>query len=503
MPIVQSFSGQVLDDVYILEVASPPTIQGVQVGIVGLVGTFQQGISGAVYTVNDYPTAVRMLGRSSSEVGGPIAIQNLLRQNAGSIRVTPVFGSGATAASINLYDDQATPGLVGTLTAAQPHPQSGEITELLGTGPNSWTVSIDWKGDASFNIKVSDASGSISEAYSGLTLSNWVSTVNSLSTAVIASQPATPSINRPASGSYSFGGGSIGNLSGGAFDTAIVGTSNGSGSTGIARLAAFAPGTINFALAAEAYSSTVNDSLVALAASNDCIAVVCANKGLSVAQVVSAKGSVSEDNVVFVDGWTYCYDADLAANRLCAPTSLVAGMASQLSPQSAFGNKPILRTLGLQVSRSREELSTLQTAGVLCLSNTIPAGGFGTRSGIATDGTEAYVRRMRYFLEYSVMNSMGWAVDALQGTSPNDPLRASVKQALDRFLSGLAYPVDPTQRAIDSFVVTCNTTNNPPESVAAGILNVSVVVRLLAAAKQVRIACNISTSAITTTSTVA
>jgi hypothetical protein len=503
MPLVPSLAGQILDDVYVIEVSSPPTIQGVQVGVVGLVGTFQQGIAGAIYSISDYPTAVRLLGKSTLDVGGPIAIQNLLRQQCGNIQVVPVFGDGADAASVSVIDAQATPGVLGTITAAQPHPQTGVMTPLLGSGPNAWSVTITEPStpNGTFNLTI-NALGAV-EQYSNLTPANWAATVNASSSIAIVTQPESPSSNVPATGTVAFSGGSSGTLDGGALDSAIIGSVGAGGeATGIYLLGTLAPNAINLVFAAEASSTAINSALATLANGIDCIALVCAPSGQTVSQTQAAQGAIAQDNVVFTDGWSTCYDADLATSRTCAPTALVAGMVSQLPPQYSWGNKQIYGTQGLAVSRSRADLETLQRSGILCLANQIPRGGFGTRSGVASDGSDVYVRRMRYFLEFSIMQSMGWAVDALQSTSATDPLRRNVTQSLSTFLNGLAYPVDERLKTIDSYTVTCNLTNNPPSQIAAGILSVNVVVRLLAAAKQIVIACDISTSAVTTSSTV-
>ena len=494
MPLVTSFSGQILDDVYVLEVASPPTIQGVQVGIVGLVGLFQMGLPGAVYSISDYPTAVRKLGPSSASVGGPMAIQNLLRQNCGNIQVVPVFGAGAAAAAVTLYDAQATPGTLGTLTAAQANPQSGVMQQLLGNYPNNWTVSVTLPSTPNGTFNLTITAGSIVENYVAVTPANWASKVNAASAVAIVTQPATPSTNTAAAGNFAFTGGTTGTLTAGsATDTAIIGSvGSGGTTTGIATLATLPQNAINIVLAAEYSSATVNAALASLANTNDCIAVVCAPSGQTVSQTQVLAASVVQDNVCYADGWTTCYDADQGINRTCAPTALIAGMASQLPPQNSWGNQSISGTQGLVVPRSRADMTTLQQSNVLCLCNQIPRGGFGTRSGIASNGSDLYVRRMRYFLEFSILNAMGWAVDALQTQSATDLLRQQVVQVIGTFLTNLAASNPP---AIANYQVTCNTAINTPTSIAAGQLNVSVVVQLLAAAKQIFISANISPSA--------
>ena len=504
MPLVSTIAGQVLDDVYVVEVPSPPTIQGVQVGTVGMVGTFSQGIPTAIYSISDYPTAVRLLGKSQEYLGGPIALQNLLRQRAGNIQVVPVFAPGAQAARATLYNTDATPQEYGILTAAQRHPQTGGMVPLYGDGPNNWKITVKVPSTPNGTFSLSIDTGDVVETFDGLSSFDWVNTVNAKSNLVLAKPPESgPSMGNINPGSFYFFGGS-----GTQFpqpsdmDAAMIGSVAPDGTaTGLQLLATRAPGDINILFAAEYTSYDVNSAIINIAYTNNCIALLSAHSNDGVSQIVSQANGYNKDNVALVDGFTYCYDADTASTRSCSPTSLVAGMASRLGPQYSWGNKPIFGTQGLVTPRSTADLVTLQQAGVLCLSNSIPRGGFGTRSGIASDGSELYVRRMRYFLEFSIMSKMGWAVDALQSTSSADPLRRDVTQAIARFLNTLANPVDPTQKVIDSFVVTCNKTNNPDEQIAQGLLNVSVVVRLLAAARQVVISANISTSAITASST--
>lgn len=502
MPIVTSIAGQVLDDVYLIETSSSSeTITGVSTDIIGLVGVFQQGIPTAHYTIGDYATAVKKLGKSLSTIGGPIAIQNLIRQSAGDLRVVPCFGVGAAVASVTLHDNQSTPGVFGTLQAAQIHPQLATMAELYGSGPNSWAAKVTVNTGGTFNLSI--VSASITENYTNLTYANWAATINAASAIVIASELATPNTNPPAVGNFSFTGGSLGIVtSGAALDAALIGDTNEDGTkTGLALLEGV---TVNFIMAAEYSSTALNAELAAFAENYQCIAVICAPQADSTADsVISAIGSISQDNVAFLDGWTTCYDADIASNRVCAPTALEAGMAATLAPQKSWGNKSIYGTQGLVNSRSRSELVLLQQANILALSGSIPRGGFGSRSGIATDGSDLYVRRMRNYLEVSIMNAMGWAVDELQSTSSTDTLRSDVKQTINTFLNGLANPADASAKVIDSFLVVCDLTNNPTDQIAAGKLSVAVKVKLLAAAKFIIIYADISTSTITTSSVAA
>lgn len=497
MPIVQSIAGQILDDVYLIEVPTPPAIQGIPVGTIGLVGAFQQGISTGIYTISDYATTVRMLGKSTPDFKGALAIQNLIRQGAGDIRVVPAFGSTATAASCTINDGQTPAGELGTLTAAAPHPQTGIMTELVGPGPNAWVVSVSAGATAgTFNLTIQNPAGN--EVYIGLTPTNWASIINGKSNIVIITTPQTPSTNVAAAGDFSFTGGTVGTVD----DTAYIGSVNANGSrTGLALLETINP---NLVLAAETGSAAINSAIATFANNKNCIGIVCAPKDSTVAAIKTAKSTITQDNVVFCDGWATYFDQDQGINVVCAPTAPIAGMAAQLAPQKSWGNKRIYGIQGLLYPRSKPELAELQMAGILALDGSIPRGGFGTRSGISSDGsTDIYIRRMRYFLEISVMNSMGWAVDELQSTNPKDKLRGDIKRSIETFLYGLAYPSEPALKIIDSYLIVCDLSNNPLDQIAAGKLSVTVKVRLLAAAKQIVISAEISTGTITTSSSAA
>lgn len=492
MPIVTSMSGQILDDVYIIETQPPLSIQGISTGIIKMAGTFTKGIPGAVYTISDYPTAVRLLGASTLSVDGPLCLQALIKQSAGGIQVVPVFGSTAASASVTLQDSQTTPGNVLTLTAAQVHPQTGVTTALLGNDANNMVATVSSSGSGSFNLTIQY--GSTVENYNNLTLANMVATINAASNIAIASLPASPSSNLPKNGSFSFTGGTNGTPA----DADFIGTVNSNGArTGLKALETIIG---NLVFIANQSSTAINSALAAHGTSFNCIPAICAPINSSVTVTTTAKGSISQDNVAFCDGWRTMNDADLGVVRNVAPTAFILGMASQLSPQQSWGNKSIYGTLASVTPRTNSDLATLQQAGIMCISDNIPRGGVGTRSGVASDGSDIYVRAMRYFEELSVMSAMGWAVDEMQSSSANDPLRRKIKSSIETFLSNQATPLDPNNKLIDSYLVVCDLSNNTVQSIAAGQLNVTVIIRLLGVAKQIIINANISQSAITTTS---
>ncbi len=491
MPIVQSISGQVLDDVYVIETQSPPNIQGVQTGIVKMAGDFTKGIPGAVYSISDYATGVRLLGPSTSAVNGPLNLQALINQKAGGLQVVPVFGTTAASAKVTLQDSQTTPGNVLVLTAAQVHPQTGLVTALLGTDANSMIATVANVTGSTFDLTLQY--GNVVETYKALTIAGMVSAINAASQIAIASLPATPSSNLPKVGTFSFAGGSNGTPG----DADFIGTIDGSGNrTG---LKALEPITGNFVFVANQYSTAINAAVAVHANSFNCVGLVCLAPGSTVS-ALTAGNTYAQDNVAFCEGWRVMYDADTKSNRNIAPTALVAGMAAQLAWYKSWGNKAIYGTLGAVTPRSPQDLATLQQAGVLCVTDNIPRGVVGTRSGVASNGSDIYVRRSRYFLEQSVMTAMGWAVDEMQSSLANDPLRTDVKGSIDAFLSPLASPSDPKNKQIDSFLTICDLTNNAPAQIAAGQLSVNVKVRLLGAAKQVVINADISQGTITTSS---
>jgi len=492
MPIVTNMFDQTLDDVYVIETQSPTNIQGTATGVIKMVGTFNKGIPGAIYTINDYTSAVRQLGASSSNVDGPICLQALIKQYAGGNQVTPVFGTTATSASITLQDGQATPGNVLVLTAAQVHPQTGLTTAILGADANSMVATVSNSTGETFSLTIQY--GSTIENYNNLTLANMVASINAASNIVVASLPASESSNLPKNGTFEFAGGTNGTPG----DSDFVGSIDSNGNR--KGLKALETITGNLVFAANQSSSAINAALAAHGTSFNCIPAVCAPINSSVTTTTTAKGNISQDNVAFCDGWRTMNDADLGVVRSVAPTAFIIGMASQLSPYQSWGNKSIYGTLASVTPRNTTDLATLQQAGIMCISDSIPRGGVGTRSGVASDGSDIYVRAMRYYEELTIMSAMGWAVDEMQSTDKNDPLRSKIKSSIETILSTQAKPLDSSNIMIDSYLVVCDLSNNTTDQIAAGKLSVTVKIKLLGAAKQITINADISQGTITTSS---
>lgn len=491
MPIVQNMMGQILDNVYAIETQSPPNIQGVSTGIIKMAGTFNKGIPGAVYTINDYASAVRLLGYSASSVDGPICLQALINQKAGGIKVVPVFGATASSASVTLQDSSTPAGNILILTAAQVHPQSGLIKPLLGSDPNKMVATISNAADNKFDLSIQY--GSVIENYVGLTIDDMISKINSQSSIAIASLPSNGSSQLPKSGTFKFTNGTNGTAS----DADFIGTIDGNGNrTGLKALEAI---TGNLVFVANQSSTAVNSAVAVHANNFNCIGSVCAPVNSTVAATITAN-NINQDNVAFTDGWRTMKDADTGEIRNVAPTALVIGMASQNSVHKSWGNKSIHGTIAAVTPRIDTDLAQLQQAGIMCVTDNIPRGGVGTRSGVASDGSDIYVRAMRYFLEISIMNSMGWAVDEMQSTASNDPLRKDIKGSIDAFLSPLATPLDPKDKMIDGFLTVCDLSNNPTDQIQIGKLSVNVKVKLLGTAKQIIINADISQGTVVTNS---
>jgi hypothetical protein len=485
-------TNEVLDDVYAIETQSAADIQGSATGIIKMAGTFNKGIQGAVYTINDYASAVRLLGTSSLNVDGPICLQALIKQYAGGIKVTPVFGSTATSASVTLQDSQTTPGDVLTLTAAQAHPQSSVVTVILGTNANSMVATVSNSTGETFNLTIQY--GTTVESYSNLTLANMVSTINAASNIVVASSPSSASSNLPKNGAFQFEGGTNGTPGDADFIGSVDTNGNRNG------LKALETINGNLVFIANQSSSAINTALAAHGTNFNCIPAICAPINSSVSATITAKGNISQDNVAFCDGWRTMKDADLDVVRNVAPTAFILGMASQLSPHQSWGNKNIYGTVASVTPRTNSDLASLQQAGIMCISDSIPRGGVGTRSGVASDGSDIYVRAMRYYEELTIMSSMGWAVDEMQSTDKNDPLRSKIKSSIETILSTQAKPLDSSNRMIDSYLVVCDLTNNPVDQIEAGKLSVTIKIKLLGTAKQIIINADISQGTVTTTS---
>lgn len=604
MPVVQNAGPETLDDVYVILTNPPQALQGVNTSAVGLVGTCTRGIPGAVYNFGSYPQATQSIGRSTLNVNGPIAIQNLVRQKCGDIYFVPVFGTGAAAALLTLEDSSSDPVLI--LTYGDQNPQSGNLQTSFGTYGNNATATITaGTSGSTFDITVSSPDGRRTDTFTGLTPANAVATINATAKVAIASYPVVVAPNTaptdtttttggtipnstlygkmtwtnaqgettpgaeftvdlsasatqtneitftpptapttggvtgykiylsdaqgaetlagtassstgnlqitalptagasspplsntatiipstaPAAGNFTFSSGSQGTVT----DADYVGTTNADGTkTGLVALESVAD-KLSFVMAAEQYSTTINDAVKTFGSTYNCDPVVCFAPGTTVSSAISSMSTYDASGLVVAYPWQTVFDPDVNQNRVTSSLSFVAGVGSALGPEQSLGNKPVLGSLATDVPLSPTDITNLVAVNIMVVGVPIPAGGIGIRNGQDSTGRQLFVARMQYFLSALVQKALGPYVDALQSTQPNDPLRRNVTSSVQMNLQALMG--DPSRGVIgqiDNYSVTSNLTNNDPQTIADDELFVDVSVNLLSNAGRIYVRANI------------
>ena len=221
--------------------------------------------------------------------------------------------------------------------------------------------------------------------------------------------------------------------------------------------------------------------------------------------LVSSIG-VHDPSFAYVKDWVYWFDVLNNQVRLVAPTAFIGGRIATLSPCVDPGNEPVNLVEGTERYNPFQsanqpytvsEVGQLESAGVMFITNPIPAGAeWGIRHGQttslspATGGVEWW--RMNVFLARSFAKTMGQFVDQNQSQKPDDPLRRAVKNQLNTFLTFLVSPASGAgdgNGLIDDFDVICTFSSSPsavagngvntPASIAQHYLFVLVRVRFL------------------------
>lgn len=229
------------------------------------------------------------------------------------------------------------------------------------------------------------------------------------------------------------------------------------------------------------------------------LAFITVPKGTSDSAAVGLRNTnaVVYSNVVIVKDFIQVYDSIQQTTRYVSPIGKAMGIIGLLAPAFSPINEPwnttnlsaagVLQTEQTPLGpRSLDELAYLLENGFLVITNQIPIdnGAYGlyddvTSAGPGTNpgGMFIPVQRMNIFLADAFEGLGGQYVGQPQTTAPNDPLRAAVAATYNNFLSSLK-PKGGTA-LIDTYQVTCDLTNNTPQTIAAGICYVRILVRYL------------------------
>ena len=409
-----------------------------------------------------------------------------------------------TAATITINDTQSTPGNVLVLTA--------NCTGIRGnSGTASITPNAKWTSALPIYDLTLTISGAQPEVFQAIVanngtvysatafVSNARSAINSglnltrgASSYWVASAPGTQSTNVPllATAFTSSNTGTNGSAS--LTSANYVGIS---GTTPTGMYAGVNLGCGQFILAG-CTDQTIASTMAAFAVASNSISVGPAfPQNTSTATAITSKQTTNFNSVnsVGILDFVQWFDNTVGQIRSLSSDSNVLGIIGSISPEQSPGNKPQFglahlvstdRTSSSNYNpRAGTESSQATQAGLtwigpmnrnksfLGLANGQNASGVAGQDGINYP-------RLTNYLKTVLPNIVGSFVDALQGTSNNDPTRRGVSNTLNNFFGQLKL-----NGQIDSFNVVCDTTNNTPTTIAAGQLNVSIAVRYLGVAR--------------------
>lgn len=225
--------------------------------------------------------------------------------------------------------------------------------------------------------------------------------------------------------------------------------------------------------------------------------------GTSTATATAAVASngLHDPSFTYTKDWVYFFDSINNLTRPISPNAFIGGTWAGLGPQFSPSNTPVNLVLGTDRSPPNQvgapytdsEIGQLATAGIMFITNPIPAGSqWGIREGQSTS-LNAVTQpveywRMTSYLARSFNSSMGKFIGQLQSQQPNDPLRQAVRLSLNNFLTTLV-----GLNQIDDFVVICGFSAstsaapglgiNTPTSVSQHYLYAMVQVRYLSSVR--------------------
>lgn len=403
-----------------------------------------------------------------------------------------VTGTGATTTLTLSTGAAVTAGLV----------LGGIWTGILG---NSLTCTLA-TGSASNTTSVSIALPAIgvSELYPNLPNATFFSALkNAIAlglsgvrgpSQIVKTVSYNPAVGAPTVGTYSFSGGTDGRA--GITTANLLGSNTAVPPTGLYALQQVNP-AVGIAWIVGTTDVTLPATLVSFGQSNGVEMLFPFPAGTSTATALTQVATLGQHDpsLTYCKDWIYFYDSVNNVTRLVPPTAFIGGKAATLPPQSGIGNEPVQLVLGTERNNpitgnsqpySVSEIGQLASAGVMFITNPIPAGAvFGTRHGQTTSlnpvtqGMEYW--RMTSFLARSIGSTMGQFVDALQSQQANDPLRNAVRLELNNFFTSLL-GTNGQVGVIDAFTVVCSFNGasnatpgngvNTPASIAAHYLYV-------------------------------
>lgn len=440
----------------------------------------------------------------------PVLIAALISATVVNNVVTITTPAGLSPAVT--YGQTVSPGAETVTLATGSTSTSGisltaQCTGILG---NSISTTIS-AGSATntFTATVTPFAG-VSEVYPNLPATGfWTALQNAINKGLsnvrgpsrfLTASNAIPAVGNPTTGSFALAGGTDGR--GGVVTGTLLGSDTAQPRTGLYALRQLQP-AVGVIWIAGSTDTTLVPSVVAFNQSEGCSAYFPFPTGTSTATAVAAVSTIGihDPSLAYVKDSLYFFDPINNLTRLVLPTAVIAGTTAALSPEQSPGNKPVALVIGTERNNpitgtqpyTPSEVGQLENAGIMFVSNPIPAGSqFGIRHGQTTSLSPATAPfeywRMTMFLARSFASTMGQFVGQLQSQQIDDPLRQAVRMQLNTFLNTLN-----GLGMIDGSLVTCAFSASPaakpglgmntPASVAQHYLYVLVQVTYLSSVR--------------------
>lgn len=383
------------------------------------------------------------------------------------------------AASVALKDTTTPTALTGgNLTALYTGTQGNSIQAVLYAGAATGTVSVKLLGFTGSQVEVFPNLPSVGAGVFWTNLANALA--NGLSGVRGPSQLArliTPSSTAiaPALGTFTLASGTDGRST---ITTAeLTGSDSSFPYTGAYALQNLTPPVTEFWIAGLT-DNTAYSNMKALADSMPAAFPITFPTGTSTSTCVTdLQGyGLADPNVYALKDWHYVFDDVNNITRLIPPFAVAMGRILTLSPSVSPLNKPVYSIVGTERNNpltgvnlpyTYAELSQLQAAGIMVISNPCPGGnyfGFETGVNTAPSAVESPVEwtRTTNYLASLIAATSGQFIGQNQTQQANDPLRASVRST---FNSAIQILVDTG--VVDAGTVKCDLSNNSQASIAA------------------------------------
>jgi phage tail sheath protein FI len=488
-----------LSDSYVVII--PPqnnVIPGVSTQLAGIVGTATRGPLNSPVVVSDMASLILNFGLPQTASHNLVTeAMNALRQGANRIICVRVADGTQAKATATLRDNAGTPATLVTLTSKYNGTTYNSLKATVSTGTNDTVAAPTWKVTLELPGEIKEVFDNIGGASGVLLAANIVSAINNGQGGVRGPSnyvTAATSYAGVATGmtaeTRTFASGADGATT--ITKTQLLGT-DGALSTRTGMYALRATGHRQFILSGLTDTTAWTDQ-VTFAKGEGSMAILTCVTGTDTNTFIANKRTAGIDDyhAAFVKDHVYINDNYNNVQRLVSPLGFALGRIAALSPEQSPGNKQLYGIVATERSRdsipySDAELSQLEQAGIIPITNPIPASGvFGLRHGknSSSDPTrrEISYTRMTNFIAYSLAAVLGQFV--CQPHTKN--LRRKAKNCISSFLAELQRLEmigDPNDGPVYS--VICDATNNPDSQVSLGYLNITAQVRYLSIANYV------------------